>query len=42
MRGLITSVSDNQVDSNLLEILVYAYHGSIVNNRPKKYTTTSL
>ena len=33
---LISLVNDNRVDNNLKDILVYAYFGSIVNNRPKK------
>ena len=36
MRGLITLVSDDQLDTYLKIILVFAYYGSTVSNRPKK------
>ena len=35
MSGLISLVNDNHADSNLKEILVYVYFGSIVSNQPK-------
>ena len=36
MRSLITLVNDNRVDNYLKEMLAFVYHGSIVNNQPKK------
>ena len=36
---LISLVNDNHVDNNLRENLVYAYSGSIANNRPKTVFT---
>ena len=35
MRGLISSVDDNYVDNRFKEILVYVYHCSVENNRPR-------
>ena len=35
MRGLISLVNDNHVDSSLKEILVYVYLSSIVKNCPQ-------
>ena len=35
-RGLITVVSDNNVDNNLKEFLVYLYSSTIVHNRLNK------
>ena len=34
MRVLFSLANDNRVDSNLKEILVYLYLGSVVNSRP--------
>ena len=36
MHGLNSLVSNNHVDNNLKEMLVYVYFGSIITNRPKK------
>ena len=41
MHDLITLVNDNQVDSYLKDILVFIYHGWIVNNSPKNWNNSS-
>ena len=35
MCGLITSVSDDNMDNYLKESLVFVYNGSVVNNQHK-------
>ena len=39
--SLISLVTDNHVNKNLKEILVYVYFGSIVNNCPKNAVCTT-